>query len=103
MVHSSPSQPKQHHCSSAISETLFVQAFMISKSFVNSCARNGVAAFAVEGKGVVCFCCICYFMEVSLYLASKTPSLREGNSWFISMDALFLHIRSAVLLCQSSR
>lgn len=79
-----------------------MQAFLISKSFENPCARHGVAAVAVEGKGVVCFCCVCYFMEVLLYLTSKTPSLREGNSWFISMDALFLHIRSAVLPCQSS-
>lgn len=81
-----------------------MHAFTISKSFENPCVRrHGVAAVAVEGRGVVCFCCVCDFMEVSLYLAGKTPSLCEGNSWFISMDALFLHIRSAVLLCQSSR
>lgn len=101
MVHVSPLQTKQHHCSFAVSEMLFVHTFTISKSFENPCARNGEAAVAVEGKGVVCFCCICYFME--LCLSSKTPSLCEGNSWFIGMDALFLHIRSAVLLCQSSR
>lgn len=45
---------------------------------------------------------ISYFMIVSLHLPSKTVFLGEGNSLFISMDALFLHIRSAVLPCQSS-
>lgn len=69
----------------------------------NPCARNGVAAVAVGGWGGKGAVCSSYFMEISLYLTRKTPSLREGNSCFISMDALFLHIRSAVLLCQSSR
>lgn len=77
-------------------------AFKISKSFEDPAVRNGVAAVAVKGKGVVCLCCVCYFMEVLLYLAGETPSVCEGNSSFISMDALFLHIRSAVLPCPSS-
>lgn len=57
-------------------------AFKISKSFEDPSVRNDVAAVAVKGKGVVCFCCVCYFMEVSLYLTGKTPSLCEGNSWY---------------------
>ncbi|EOA95609.1 hypothetical protein Anapl_15512 [Anas platyrhynchos] len=65
--------------------------------------RRAVAA--MEGKGVVCVCRMWDFMEGGslCLLASKTPFLGEGNSRFISMDALFLHVGSAVLLCQSPR
>lgn len=63
------------------------------------------AVVAMEGKGVVCVCRMWDFMEGGslCLLASKTPFLGEGNSRFISMDALFLHVGSAVLLCQSPR
>lgn len=37
------------------------------------------------------------FMELSLYLTSKTPSLCEGNSWFMGMDHSFYTLE--VLCC----
>lgn len=102
MVHSSPLQPKQHHCSSAISEKLPVQAFTISKSFENPCARNGVAAVAVEGKGVVCFCCVISWRYRFTSPVKLLPCAREipGSSvWmhcFYTLEVLCCHVNHPV-------
>ena len=45
---------------------------------------------------------LCSANDVPLCLGALTAFLREGNSSFISMEALFSHTASAVLLRQSS-
>ena len=105
MVCSSPLQPKQHHCSPAVSETLFVPAHTISKSCGNSCARGGVAAVRCSGGEGSCFAFAACAVSWRYRFTSPVkllPGVREipGSSvWmhcFYTLEALCCRVNHPV-------